>query len=128
MSAHQPSGYPAVSPYIMADGAQRVIDFVQDVLGGDVMMRIDRDDGSLLHGALSIGDSVIMLSEATKDFAAFPIWLHVYVPDVDATYRRALEKGASSVQEPKEQGDGDRRAGVADRAGNTWWLATHVGR
>jgi PhnB protein len=128
MPHHQPAGYPTVSAYIMATGAQRVIDFVTDVLGGQVIMRMERDDGSLMHGALRIGDSVVMLSDATKDNAGFPIWLHVYVPDVDATYQSALEKGGISVQEPSEQGDGDRRAGVKDQAGNTWWIATHVGR
>jgi uncharacterized glyoxalase superfamily protein PhnB len=113
---------------MMADGAQWVIDFVADVLGGEIIMRIDRDDGSLLHGSLRIGDSVIMLADATKDAPAFPVWLHVYVPDVDATYQRALEKGATPVQEPSEQGDGDRRGGVKDPVGNTWWIATPVGR
>jgi uncharacterized glyoxalase superfamily protein PhnB len=111
----------------MADGAQRVIDFVVDVLGGELIMRMNREDGWLMHGSLRIGDSVIMLADATKDFPGFPIWLHVYVPDVDATYRRALEHGATSVQEPSEKGDGDRRAGVKDPAGNTWWIATHLG-
>ncbi len=128
MPPHQPAGYPTVSVYMMADGAQRVIDFVTDVLGGELIMRMDQEDGSLMHGSLRIGDSVIMLADATKNAPAFPVWLHVYVPDVDATYRRALEKGATSVQEPSEQGDGDRRGGVKDPVGNTWWIATHVGR
>lgn len=69
-----------------------------------------------------------MISDESTDFPAFPIWLHVYVPDVDATYRLALQNGATSVQEPSEQGDGDRRGGVKDPAGNTWWISTHVGR
>ena len=100
MSIDQTAGYPTVSPYLMVDGAQRVIDFVTQVLGGEVMMRMNRDDGSLMHGALRIGDSVIMLADATKDFPAFPVWLHVYVPDVDATYRRALESGAGPRRSP----------------------------
>jgi len=128
MSVYQAAGYPTVSAYLMVDNAQRVVDFVTQVLGGEVIMRMNRDDGSLRHGSLRIGDSVIMLADATKDFPAFPVWLHVYVPDVDATYRRALESGAESSQEPSEQGDGDRRGGVTDPAGNTWWIATHVGR
>ena len=60
--------------------------------------------------------------------AAFPVWLHVYVRDVDETYQRALDYGAGSVQTPSEQGDGDRRGGIRDPAGNTWWIATHLGR
>jgi uncharacterized glyoxalase superfamily protein PhnB len=112
----------------MAERPQGVIDFVTEVLGGSVLMRLDREDGSLMHASLTVGDSVVMLGGAGGDFPGFPVWLHVYVPDVDATYRRALARGAESVQEPSEKGDGDRRGGVKDPAGNTWWIATHVGR
>jgi uncharacterized glyoxalase superfamily protein PhnB len=56
-----------------------------------------------------------------------PVWLHVYMPDVDATYQRALDAGAASVQAPsRREGDPDRRGGVKDPAGNTWWIATQV--
>lgn len=127
MPSHQPAGYPTVSAYVMAEGADRVVAFVTEVLGGEMVMRLSREDGSLMHGSLRIGDSVVMLSDATKEFPGFPIWLHVYVPDVDATYRAALRKGATSVQEPSEKGDGDRRGGVKDPAGNIWWIATHIG-
>ncbi|MDB5509956.1 MAG: hypothetical protein JWL93_2425 [Hyphomicrobiales bacterium] len=127
MTPHQPAGYPTVSAYVRAEGADRVVDFVTGVLGGEMVMRMSRDDGSLMHGSLQIGDSVVMLSDATNEFPGFPIWLHVYVPDVDATYRAALLQGATSVQEPSEKGDGDRRGGVKDPAGNIWWIATHIG-
>jgi uncharacterized glyoxalase superfamily protein PhnB len=68
-----------------------------------------------------------MLADGGGQVPAFPVWLHVYVPDVDATYRRALAAGGVSVQEPSQQGDPDRRGGVKDPAGNTWWIATQVG-
>jgi PhnB protein len=126
--AHQPTGYPAVTVYIMADRAQRVIDFIRDVLGGETVMRMDRDNGTVLHAAVRIGDSVIMLSDGTAEAPAFPVWLHVYVRDVDETYQRALDHRAGSVQTPSEQGDGDRRGGIRDAARNTWWIATHLGR
>jgi PhnB protein len=128
MLPHQPNGYPTVSVYMMADGAERVIEFTRDVLGGEIVMRMDREDGTIAHAAVRIGDSVIMLADGTAEAPAFPTWLHVYVPDVDATYQRALAHGAGSVQAPSEQGDGDRRGGIRDPAGNTWWIATHVGR
>jgi PhnB protein len=113
---------------MMADGAQRVIDFMRDVLGGETVMRMDRDNGAVLHAAVRIDDSVIMLSDGTTEAPAFPVWLHVYVRDVDKAYQRALDYGAESVQVPGEQGDGDRRGGIKDSAGNTWWIATHHGR
>jgi PhnB protein len=122
--SHQPSGYPTLSVYMMADGAHRVIDFMTRVFAGETIMRMDRDDGTVMHAAVRIGDSVVMLSDGTKDYPPFPVWLHVYVPDVDATFEHALENGASPVEPPSEKGDGDRRAGVVDPAGNTWWIAT----
>jgi PhnB protein len=69
-----------------------------------------------------------MLAEASEGWRAFPIWLHLYVPDVDATYRRAIQAGGMSVQEPRQKaGDPDRRGGVKDPAGNTWWISSQVG-
>ena len=125
---YQAPGHSTVSVYLMADRPDEVIGFVTDVLGGAVLLRLDREDGSLMHASLRIGDSVVMLGGASPDHSGFPVWLHVYVPDVDATYGRALAAGAASVQEPSEQGDGDRRGGVRDAAGNTWWIATHLDR
>jgi uncharacterized glyoxalase superfamily protein PhnB len=52
--------------------------------------------------------------------------LHLYVPDVDAMYKNAMNAGSEAVREPADQPDGDRRGGVKDRWGNEWWLATHV--
>ncbi len=123
MSIDQAAGYPTVSAYLMVDGAQRVIDFVTQVLGGEVIMRMNRDDGSLRHGSLRIGDSVIMLADATKDFPAFPVWLHVYVPDVDATYRqgagerRRILAGAlrAGRRRPSRRRDGSGRKHLVDR-------------
>jgi PhnB protein len=127
-TTYRPEGYPTVSVYMMVEGAARAIDYMAAALGGETIMRMDRDDGSVMHAAVRVGDSVVMLSDATADYPANLAWLHVYVPDVDATYARALELGAVSVQEPSEKGDGDRRAGVTDPTGITWWLSTHVGR
>jgi len=85
-------------------------------------------DGSIMHAEVLIDDTVVMVTDGGGDNPAFPIWLHVYVPDVDASYRRALNVGGLTVEEPKQrEGDPDRRAGVKDPAGNTWWIATQVG-
>jgi PhnB protein len=116
--------HPTVSVYMMASDADAVIAFVAQVFGGEVDLRHDREDGTLMHASLRIGDSVVMLSQGTQDYAGFPVWLHVYVDDVDATYAKALAFGAESIQAPSEKGDGDRRGGVRDAAGNSWWIAT----
>jgi len=68
-----------------------------------------------------------MLADAIEGWAAVPAHVHLYVPDVDAAYRRALAAGATSVMEPVKKSDPDKRGGVKDAGGTTWWLATQVG-
>ncbi len=124
----KPDGYPAVSPYLIAAGAQRVIDFLKQTFGATELRRYAMPDGSIMHVEVRIGDSVVMLGDAGDNWPAVPSHLHVYVEDVDATYRRALEAGGVAVQAPERKGeDPDRRGGVKDPAGNTWWIATQVG-
>lgn len=123
---YKPDGHPDVSIYIMASDAEAVITFAKDVFGAEELFRLARGDSSIMHSEIKIGDSLIMLSQATEDYPAFPIWLHVYVPDVDDTYANALRRGATPVQEPLKKEDCDKRGGVMDPAGNTWWIATKV--
>jgi uncharacterized glyoxalase superfamily protein PhnB len=112
----------------MVDGAQRVIDFLKKAFDATELRRFDSPDGSIMHVEVRIEDSVVMLSDGGGPFPAFPVWLHLYVPDVDATYRRALAAGGVSVQEPQQKKDDpDRRGGVKDPSGNTWWISTQVG-
>jgi PhnB protein len=124
---YKPQGYASVSVYIMADGAQKLIEFLKQAFDARQTRRTDLPDGSIMHAEVQIDDTVAMMADAGGEFPAFPVWLHVYVPDVDATYRRALEAGGVSVQEPSQrEGEPDRRGGVKDPCGNTWWIATQV--
>jgi uncharacterized glyoxalase superfamily protein PhnB len=127
-SSYKPDGYPSVSAYVMVDGAQRVIDFLKKTFNATELRRFDGPGGLISHVEVRIEDSVVMLSDGGGSFPAFPVWLHVYVPDVDATYQRALAAGGVAVQEPRQkQDDPDRRGGVKDPSGNTWWISTQVG-
>jgi PhnB protein len=127
IKSYKPQGYSSVAVYIMVDGAQRVIDFLKETFDAEELRRYDNADGSIMHVEVRIDDTVVMLADGGGSFPAFPVWLHVYVPDVDATYRRALAAGGTPVQEPQQKDDPDRRGGVKDPAGNTWWIATQVG-
>ena len=80
-----------------------------------------------MHAEVRVDDTVVMLADSTPNWPAIPAHVHVYVPDVDATYRRALAAGATSVQEPTKGNDEDKRGGVCDAGGTTWWIATRVG-
>lgn len=128
MSEHwKPIDYPELSPYLMVKGAPRVIEFLKTVFDGEELRRFDHPDGKVAHAEVRIGSSVVMLAEGSHGYPAFAAWLHLYVPDVDVSYRRALEAGATSVQEPQQKpGDPDRRGGVLDPAGNTWWISSQL--
>jgi len=122
----KPQGYSTVSPYLIVDGAGRTIDFLARVFGGVTLRRFAGEGGRLMHAEVRIEDTVVMLADGGDGWPPLHGHVHVYVADVDATYRLALEAGAASVQEPVEKGDEDKRGGVKDAGGTTWWIATKV--
>ena len=85
-----------------------------------------RPDGTIMHTELQIGDSRIMMAEATEQWKPMPSSIFLYLPDCDASFKRAVAAGATSLMEPADQFYGDRMGGVLDQAGNQWWVATHV--
>lgn len=124
--SHKPAGYTSVSPYLIVDGASETIDFLKDVFGGVELRRFPDPAGKVIHAEVRIDDTVVMIADAAEGWPALQSHVHVYVPDVDGTYQRALEAGATSVQEPVKKEDEDKRGGVKDAGGTTWWIATKV--
>ena len=125
-SSYKPEGYNTVSPYLIVDGANRTIDFLVRVFEAVELRRFPGKNGMLRHAEVRVGDTVVMLADGGADWPPIPSQVHVYVSDVDATYRRALGAGATSVQEPVQKDDEDKRGGVKDEGGTTWWIATKV--
>ena len=125
-SSHKPKGYTTVSPYLIVDGASRTIDFLVRVFDAVELRRFPDSSGKLNHAEVRIDDTVLMLADGVEGWPPLPAHVHIYVSDVDATYRRALEAGATSVQAPVKKDDADRRSGVKDAGGTTWWIATKV--
>lgn len=123
---YKPAGYPSLSPYLVVKDARELIRFAQEVLGAVELTRHTAPDGRIQHVALRLDDSVLMLGEALPEWPPLPAHLHLYVPDVDATYARALQCGASSLQEPLKGGDEDKRGGVLDGNSISWWFGTKV--
>jgi PhnB protein len=121
-----PDGYGAVTPYLIVDGADRLLEFVRDAFAGEDRFRMEYEDGTVGHAEVRIGDSVVMLAEANEMWPAMPSVIHLYVTDCDAVYQRALAAGGTSVQEVADQFYGDRSGGVRDPTGNIWWITTHV--
>ncbi len=127
MSTFKPDGYTSVSPYLVVDGASKTIEFLVRALDAVELRRFDGADGRIMHAEVRIDDTVLMIADPPEGEAAAPTRVHIYVPDVDSAYKRMLEAGGESVQEPVQRGDPDRRGGVKDAGGTTWWVATQVG-
>jgi uncharacterized glyoxalase superfamily protein PhnB len=122
-----PQGFHTVTPYLIADGAEKVISFMEQGLGAKQDHEPTlRPDGKIMHATLKIGDSMVMISDASEQAKAMPVMLYLYVPNVDAAYQQALKAGATSIMEPADQFYGDRSGGVKDPAGNSWFLGTHI--
>jgi PhnB protein len=121
-----PEGYHTVTPYILVQGADKLIDFIKKAFDAKETERYSMPDGSIGHAEVRIGDSVLMVSDAQgEEFKPMAAGIHLYVEDCDVTYKHALEAGATSVSEPQDQFYGDRSSGVNDQFGNKWWIATH---
>ena len=120
-----PEGYATVTPYLCVSDAAKLIDFLQQAFDAQLLFKMDGPGGRIMHAEMTIGDSRIMLAQPEPGQETHAM-IHLYVPDTDATYKRAIAAGATSVREPADQFYGDRSGGVRDMFGNQWYIATHV--
>ena len=121
-----PAGHHTVTPYLVVRGAAKTIDFAKKAFGAeDLFDPMKRPDGTIMHAEIKIGDSVVMISDATEEHPAMQSMLHLYVPDIDAKYKKAVAAGGTSMMEPADQFYGDRSGGVKDPCGVMWYIATH---
>jgi PhnB protein len=117
----------SVNSYLVADSPDALIAWLCEVFRGTERgVREIHADGRVGHAEIQLGDSVIMLSEASPDHPARPSVNYAYVPDVDGVYRRAVTARATELREPQNWPWGDRVAGFHDPADNRWWVATCV--
>lgn len=121
-----PEGYNNVIPFLVCKGADKVIEFAEKTFGAAVADISKTPDGIIMHAAIHIRDSAIMLSEASERFPAMPAMLYIYVENADEVYKKGLDAGGKSLREPTNEFYGDRSCGLEDVSGNQWWIATHI--
>jgi PhnB protein len=129
-----PDNYPRVSPYLIVAGAGAAIDFYVKVLGATERMRMPGPDDKVGHAELELGDSLIMLADEFPEMGALgpksiggsPVTIGVYVDDVDTTFRRAIDNGATELQPIEDKFYGDRAGQFLDPFGHKWNVSTHV--
>ena len=121
-----PSDRPQVSPYLIVADVPQLISFIQTLFQGEVTERIHNKEKQIMHAEIKVGDSLIMLGQATDEHSAISAMIHIYVENVDDTYSQAIDLGASSLSEPANQFYGERTAGVIGPQGNFWWIASQI--
>lgn len=129
-----PDGYPRISPHPSVAGAAEATDFYKGGLGASERMRMAMPDGFIAHAEIEIGGSVVMLGEempggrdpSPTTLGGSPVALFTYVEDVDDVSNRAVQAGATTVQEPDDHFYGDRVAMFDDPFGHRWNIATHI--
>lgn len=131
-----PECFHTVTPYMIVNDAAAAIDFYQRAFGATELMRHTDESGKIRHAEVRIGNSPLMLTEefeyaglvarAPVSLGATHMQLYLYVEDVDALFRQAVEAGAKVATPVENQFYGDRVGGVTDPFGHVWWIATHV--
>jgi len=118
-----PEGYPQLMPYLIVKNAANFIGFTRSVFGATEKFKTMRDEQTIMHAEIGIGDSVIMFADATERFSVQNAGMFLYVDDCDTIFKKALDNGATEVMPPADQSYG-RSAGIADPFGNTWWITS----
>jgi PhnB protein len=129
-----PKGYHTVTPNVVLSDATKAIDFYKKALGAEEIMRMPGPDGRIMHAEIRIGNSVVMLCDempemgvkSPKSYGGSPVGFYVYVEDVDAAWKRAVDAGAKPVMPLADMFWGDRTGRLEDPFGHTWSLSQHV--
>ena len=127
-NSYKPQNYNSLSPYLIVDDAQKLVTLLKTIFMAKELRRFDRENGTIAHAELLLDDIVIMISNSTAEYDANTTMLHIYVPDVFATFKLAVHNGCSIVEQPvNKPGDPDTRGAFMDFAGNYWAVSTQTG-
>ena len=129
-----PDGYHTLTPYLVVRGGAGALDFYKKAFGAEELFRVDAPGGRIGHAEIRIGDSIVMLADETGEplargpqaLGGTSVSLVVYVADVDAVWKRAVDAGAKVERPLENKFYGDRSGCVSDPFGHVWVLSTHV--
>jgi PhnB protein len=129
-----PEDMHRVTPHLICAGAAKAIEFYKKAFGAVEEARLAGPDGRLMHAVIRIhGDAVMLVDEmpewgalSPKSLKGSPVTLHLYVEDVDASVKRAVDAGANVTMPVADMFWGDRYGKVVDPFGHEWSIATHV--
>ena len=122
------SNYRTVTPYLVVADADAELKFLKEAFGGGEALCSRDASGQIVHAEVTLGDSLVMVGQSNQQYKPKAASLYLWVPDVDATYQRALKAGARSEAPPEDKPYGHRNAGVTDINDISWWIAAPVNR
>jgi uncharacterized glyoxalase superfamily protein PhnB len=121
-----PEGYTTVAPWVVTDDTGAFLDFVARVFDGEELARVRTEDGSIGHGEIRIGDTVVLAFDRRPEWPPMPSLLRVFVPEADEAFARAEAAGARIVTPLADSAFGQRGGRVRDPFGNIWWVVAQV--
>lgn len=126
MNSYTPDGYTNVAPWVVTDDTGAFLDFVTASFDGVELARVPVEDGSIGHGEIRVGDTVVLAFDRAAEWPVMPSLLRVFVPDADVAMERAVDAGARVVTEISDSAFGQRGGRVRDPFGNIWWVVAQV--
>ncbi|WP_427924937.1 VOC family protein [Streptomyces sp. cg40] len=125
-SGNAPAGCTTVAPWVVTDDTGAFLDFVTRAFDGTELGRVATEDGSIGHGEILVGDTVVLAFDRHTDWPAMPSLLRVFVADADRTFARAVEAGGRVVTALADNAFGQRGGRIKDPFGNIWWVVSHI--
>ncbi len=121
-----PTGYTSVAPWVVTADTGAFLDFVSHVFDGEELARVSTEDGSIGHGEIRVGDTVVLAFDRRPEWPTMPSLLRVFVPNADEAFAKSLAAGAEVVTELGDSAFGQRGGRIKDPFGNIWWVTSHV--
>jgi PhnB protein len=120
------NSYRTITPYLVVPNGDTELNFLKNAFGGVETECHRNPNNEVMHAEVKVGDSLVMLGQASDRWKPLPAALYLWVDNVDETYAKALKAGGRSESEPEDKPYGHRNAGVVDPNGVTWWIAAPV--
>ncbi len=123
-----PDNYTSVTPWIISLSSAKLIDFLKAAFDAEEIpnSRITNEDGVIIHVVVKIGNAMIMLFDAREGWAPTPSFLNLYVDDIEKTYQKSIQLGASSVTTITTLYFGEKVCRILDPFGNLWWINQRI--
>jgi uncharacterized glyoxalase superfamily protein PhnB len=129
-------GFEKVTPYLVIDGVREALEYYKKAFDAELTMEMPAPDGQrMMHGEITLMGSNFFLADPFPEMGGAgapgeeqpPVSMHMYVADVDAVYKRAIEAGATPIWEPTDMFWGDRFGKLRDPFGHVWTFASKIG-